>query len=96
MPLSPIIKSSRGLLHEAYLVINNEIYADISEFETNLNDLEMRLVNQAERTGMNLNTSFINFARRGIPPGAGIGFGLDRLIAYSLNRNIEEVISNGL
>ena len=87
---SPINKSSGGMLREAVLVLDNSIFCDICEFDTDKESVEKRLNRQGERTGR-LNKSFIDFMGEGIVPGVGVAFGLERWVQYLSGREISEL-----
>ena len=92
---SPLSKEKKGFLNEAYLMIEKNIFADIPEFEVNKESLEERLKKQSEITGRSFNKRFIKSAQKGLVPGVGIGFGIDRLVSYLTNKPIIKIINNG-
>jgi len=95
IPLSPINKIEGPVLSEAYFLIDGQIFGDIPEFEINPDSLEERLKMQVGLTGGQINRHFLKLVREGMPPGVGLGFGVDRWVGLILNKPVNEIINIG-
>jgi lysyl-tRNA synthetase class II len=94
LEISPINSKNNQTLNESVLVIDGDVYCDICEFETSKKNLEERLGKQEKRTGR-INEPFLNFAEKGLVPGVGIAFGLERWIKYFSGIDISELKNLG-
>lgn len=95
--MSPFVKNSddKTTTERAFLIAQGVFLADIYSDENGFFKLSESLNAQANETGSELNSEYLEIIKIGLPDTAGIGMGLNRLFMLLLNklpRNIKETI----
>ncbi|WP_375323075.1 lysine--tRNA ligase [Candidatus Karelsulcia muelleri] len=98
-PLTKIHRSKKGLTERFELIINgNEIANSYSELNNPIDQLkrfreQIKLYNKGDNEAMLIDCNFIRSLEFGMPPCAGIGIGIDRLIMLLTNKKcIQDVL----
>lgn len=79
-PLTKASSKNKEASEGAILVIDGEFVGDTYTDENDPEIIESRLVEQSKQTGKPINESFVNLLRFGLPPSAGFGLGINRLL----------------
>lgn len=97
--ISPLAKESsevKGASERILLVINGIPIADFYTDENRIEVLQPKLKAQSKITGKSINPAFLHALRCGIPPTAGAGIGIERLLLClrdpAVSKHIKEVI----
>ncbi|MCK5633121.1 hypothetical protein KAH94_05190 [bacterium] len=79
-PLTKASSENEGTSEGAILVIDGEFVGDIYTDENDPEIIENRLIEQSKQTGKPINESLVDLLKFGLPPSAGFGLGVNRLL----------------
>lgn len=79
-PLAKASSKNKEVSEGAILAIDGEFVGDTYTDENDPEIIESRLIEQSKQTGKPVNESFVNLLRFGLPPSAGFGLGINRLL----------------
>jgi len=79
-PLAKTFSKNEEISEGAILVIDGEFVGDIYTDENDPEIIKDRLIEQTKKVGRPVNENFINLLRFGVPPSAGFGLGINRLL----------------
>lgn len=79
-PLAKVSLSNKEVSEGAILVVDGEFIGDTYTDENNPDVIEERLFRQSKKTQKTVNQDFVRLLKFGVPPSAGFGLGINRLL----------------